>query len=60
MSSSLMRSGDLDNIGRVGGRSHVAFLGSLGVALELKRLDHSLSKFGHCHTSIDRVLVNSV
>jgi len=35
-------------LGELPNGPYVAFLGSLRVALELKRLDHSLSEFEHC------------
>jgi hypothetical protein len=38
-------------LGELTNSSHVAFLGSLRVASELKTLDHSLSKFSHSDTS---------
>ena len=43
-------SGELTN------RTDVALLGALGVSSELKRLDHSLAKFGHGYTSCFEII----
>jgi hypothetical protein len=37
-------------LGELADGSDVSFFSSLRVPLELKTLDHSLSKFGHCYS----------